>query len=102
MGALLGELRAAAGVLGREAALRTRLLSAGLELVAGRPLAGIGHGAAEDVFELALAGIRGRTQGLAAQVVGPLARVSVPAPAAIALALVQLAANAQQHEQAQR
>jgi hypothetical protein len=99
---LVREVGAAAAVLDREASMRMTLLAAGLELVAGRLPASAGEGTAEDVFELALAGIRARTQGLAVQVVGPLPRDAVPAPAAIALALVQLAVNAQQHEQASR
>ena len=97
---LLDELCAVAGNLPHEAALRARLLVAGLELVAGRPPEAAGAGPAAEVIELALAGIRARTQDLPVRVAGPLPEVTAPAPAAVALALVQLAVNAREHERA--
>jgi hypothetical protein len=100
MGRLLDELESAAGALGGEEGQRAAVLAAGLALVAGRPLAG--GGTAADAMRLAVAAIPARTQGLAIQVVGPLPGTPVPAPAAIALAVVQLAVNAQQHEGARR
>jgi hypothetical protein len=102
MGRLLDELAAAAVVLAGDAALQTSVLAAGLALVGGRPAGAEPPGTAEDVVALTAAAVRARTQGLAVQVVGPLPRGAVPAPAAIALALVQLAVNAQQHEEAER
>jgi hypothetical protein len=101
MGRLLDELRAAAQALSGEAGLRTTVLAAGLELVAGRPVAAA-RGTPGDVIELALAAIRARTRGLAVQVLGPLPAAAVPAPGAIAMAVAQLAVNAQQHEGAGR
>ena len=102
MGRLLDELAAAAAVLGGDAALQATVLAAGLALVAGRPADADPPGTAGDVIALTAAAVRARTQGLAVQVVGPLPAQAVPAPAAIALALVQLAVNARQHEAAER
>jgi hypothetical protein len=53
-----------------------------------------------DVLDLAMAAIPARTQGLAVTVEEPVPQGAVRAPAAVALAIVQLAVNAQQHEQA--
>jgi hypothetical protein len=100
MTGLLDELRAAGRAMPHESALRARLLAAGLELVAGHPVAAAGVGPAAEVIELALAGIRARTQELPVRVAGPLPDVTAPAPAAVALALVQLAVNAREHERA--
>jgi hypothetical protein len=102
MGRLLDELRRAAAALAGDAALQATVLAAGLALVAGRPAGAEPPGTAEEVVALTAAAVRARTQDLLVQVVGPLPPVSVPAPAAIALALVQLAVNAQQHEDAER
>lgn len=99
---LLFELRGAAVGLDGEERLRMQVFTAGLELVAGRPAARGSEGTAEDVLALALAAIRGRAQGLGVHVVGPLPRLRVPTPAALALAIVQLAVNAQRHEHAPR
>jgi hypothetical protein len=99
---LLQELQAAAAGVGGDEGMRMAVLTAGLELVAGRPVAGGPQGTVEDVLALALAAIRVRAQGLGVQIVGPLPRTPAPAPAAIALALVQLAVNAQRHEGARR
>jgi hypothetical protein len=54
------------------------------------------------VLELAAAAISARTRGLAVELQGPVPDLAVPAPAAVALALTQLAVNAQQHEKATR
>jgi hypothetical protein len=94
---LLAELRAPRTRLGSEDERRMAVLTAGLELMAGRPLAA-DHGSAEEVIDLALAGIRSRAQELEVAVAGPLPQLVAPAAAAIALALVQLAVNAQRHE----
>src|SRR5262249_61371858 len=59
-------------------------------------------GRAGAVLAPARAAIRVRAQGLGVQVVGPLPRLTVPAPAALALAIVQLVVNAQRHEHASR
>lgn len=99
---LLHEVGAAAAALAGDAALQATVLAAGLALVAGRPVAAAPAGTAEDVVALTAAAVRARTQDLLLQVVGPLPRVMAPAPAAVALALVQLAVNAQQHEEAAR
>ena len=102
MDRLLTELRDAADGLDGDERRRMRVMTAGLELVAGRPPAHVSHGTAEEVVASALTAISARAQGLGVQVVGPLPRVTVPAPAALALALVQLAVNAQRHENAPR
>ncbi|HYW25433.1 MAG TPA: hypothetical protein VE953_14785 [Terriglobales bacterium] len=102
MGRLLDELRSAAAALTGDASLQASVLAASLALVGGRPPAAEPAGTAEDVVALTAAAVRARTQDLGIQVVGPLPGVTVPAPAAIALALVQLAVNAQQHEDAER
>ena len=54
------------------------------------------------VLELAQAAIPARTQGLVTEVQEPLPELKVPAPAAVALAVTQLAVNAHQHEGATR
>jgi len=102
MARLLDELGTAAAALPGDAGLQASVLAAGLALVGGRPAGAEPPGTADEVVALTAAAVRARTQNLAVQVVGPLPRVTVPAPAAIALALVQLAVNAQQHEEAER
>jgi len=102
MGRLLDEVGAAAGALTGDAALQASVLAAGLALVAGRPPDAARPGTAEEVVALTAAAVRARTQDLRVQVVGPLPGAAVPSPAAIALALVQLAVNAHQHEEAAR
>ena len=102
MGRLLDELRAASAAMAGDARLQASVLAAGLALVGGRPAGAEAPGTAEDVVALTAAAVRARTQDLAVQVVGPLPPVTVPAPAAIALALLQLAVNAQRHEEADR
>lgn len=102
MDRLLVELRAAVHVLDGDAGRRATLLAAGLELVAGRPVSAGRRRGVEEVLELAVAGIGARTQNLTVHVAGPLPRLAVPGAGAIALALVQLAVNAQDHEGARR
>src|SRR5262249_9214475 len=85
-----------------DAALQAAVLAAGLELVAGRPVGAAPAGTVRDVIDLVAAVVPARTQALGIQVIGPLPDVALPAPAAIALALVPLARNAQQHASAGR
>ncbi|HKF78166.1 MAG TPA: hypothetical protein VKF59_18630 [Candidatus Dormibacteraeota bacterium] len=100
MARLLLELTAAAGRLAGEEALRVSVLAAALELVAGRPVGGQ-EGTVDDVVALVGATLPARTQGLALQVEAPVPAARVPAPAAVALALVQLAVNARRHDGAE-
>ena len=79
-------------------ARRATVFAAGLELMSGRPPGG--QGTVADVLDLARAAIPARTQELTVKVEEPVPQSQVPAPAAVALAVVQLAVNAQQHEQA--
>jgi hypothetical protein len=102
MGRLLDEIAAAAARLPGDAGLHAAVLAAGLGLVAGRPVGAAPAGTAREVVELTAAAVRARTQGLEVEVASRLPELLVPAPAAIALALVQLAVNAQQHEDARR
>ncbi len=97
---LLLELAAATAALDGEPALQVDVLRAGMELVAGRPPSG--QGTAEDVVVRATAAVRARTQHLQLEVAHPLPTTVVPAPAAVALALVQLAVNAERHDGARR
>lgn len=100
--ALLESLRAALrGRRGGDAS-RAEVLAAGLQLVAGRPALGTERARVERVVELALAAIAGRSQDLVVEVRSPLPNVEVPSPAAVALALTQLAVNAEQHSGARR
>ena len=100
---LLAELEAvAADGADRGDRERASVLAAGLGLVAGRPAAGLPPGTVEDAVLLAAGAIPARTQGLVVEVAGPLPALPVPGPAAIALALVQLAVNAEQHDGAER
>jgi hypothetical protein len=102
MGRLLDEIAEAAAALPGDAGLQAAVLAAGLGLGAGRPAGAAPGGTARDVVELTAAAVRARTQGLAVEVACRQPDLPVPAPAAIALALVQLAVNAQQHEDAPR
>lgn len=97
---LLAELRQVSEKLGAEESKLTAVLCAGLELVAGRPVSSGAEGRPEDVLDLALAAIRARAPDLRSEVAGLLPGTTVPAPAAVALALVQLAVNAHDHEAA--
>lgn len=91
----LTQAAAAAGQL-TDSGRRLAVLAAGLQLVAGQPP--VGRGSVSEVVQLALAAIAARTQGLTASAAGPLPALFVPAPAAVALALVQMAVNAQRHQ----
>jgi hypothetical protein len=95
---LLTTLREASQAATADDARRIEVLSAGLELVAGRPPRAEQTGDVRRVLELALAAIPARTQGLLTEVEEPLPELKVLAPAAIALAVTQLAVNAHQHE----
>lgn len=94
---LLAAVRGALPAMDHPAALRTSVLLAGLELVSGRPLDGR-TGTTSDVLEYAAASIRTRAPSLAVEVVPEERPVDVPAPATVALVLVQFAANASAHE----
>jgi hypothetical protein len=96
MGRLLAALQDAAAEMQGEQARRATVLAAGLELMSGRPPSG--HGTVADALDFALAAIPSRTQDLAVTVHQPIPQGQVPAPAAVGLAMVQLAVNAQQHE----
>jgi hypothetical protein len=98
MGRLLAALREAADALDGERASRASVFAAGLELMSGRPPSE--YGTVAEALDLATAAIPARTQDLAVTVEEPIPHGPVPAPAAIALAIVQLAVNAQQHERA--
>jgi hypothetical protein len=81
--------------------LRRTLIAAGLRLVAGQPVDEADRAPAAHVLALAHAGITGRAPDVAVEALPP-PRIVVPAPAAIALALVQFAVNAHRHEGARR
>jgi hypothetical protein len=97
---LLRAIRAALPAMDHAAALRTAVLLAGLELVSGRPLDDRDVGTTSDVLEYAAASIRTRAPSLAVEVVPEERPGPVPAPATVALVLVQFAANASAHEYA--
>jgi hypothetical protein len=101
LGRLLEELSAAAAPMPPAAARRLAVLQAGLELVSGRPP---GHIAAEaiEVLELVKAVLPARAPGLDLDVEAAPPWPRVDSPGAIALAVVQLAVNAQRHEDARR
>ncbi|MBO0686823.1 MAG: hypothetical protein J2P45_27055, partial [Candidatus Dormibacteraeota bacterium] len=99
MGRLLRELRAAAGAMASEEALRASVLSSSLELVAGVPTdLSNATGDTAQVLEYARAAITARTSGVSLDVVPDTVPQPVAAPAQIALALVQLAVNAAIHD----
>jgi hypothetical protein len=97
---LLRAIREALPAMEHAAALRTAVLLAGLELVSGHPLDDRDVGTTSDVLEYAAASIRTRAPTLGVEVVPEDQPTQVPAPATIALALVQFAANASVHEYA--
>jgi hypothetical protein len=99
---LLETMREAGAIVSSGDSKRIEVLVAGLELVAGRPPGASGAGTVWQVLELAAAAISARTQGVAVDLQGPVPDLRVPAPAAVALALTQLAVNAHQHEKAAR
>jgi hypothetical protein len=102
IGRLLTTLKQAGQAVAADDARRIEVLSAGLELVAGRPPRAEERGDVRRVLELVLAAIPARTQGLVIEVEEPLPELMVPVPAAVALAVTQLAVNAHQHERATR
>lgn len=94
---LLDEVARVAASVPRVQSLRARMLADSLCIVAGRHVAGAGS--SSDVLEHACAGIASRT---ALRVgVDECDDVRVAAPSVAALALVQLAVNAEAHEGAQ-
>lgn len=100
MGELLAAIRDALPALAGPTALGVEVLLAGLRLVSGRPLDPGDVGTTADVLERAVAATAIRAPALRVAL-APEARPgprTVPAPATIALALVQLAANAAAHE----
>ncbi|MBV8444467.1 MAG: hypothetical protein JOZ92_00970, partial [Candidatus Dormibacteraeota bacterium] len=99
--ALLEALRRATGGATGRAALELRMVGASLGLVAGCPPGSAGT--AEEVIDLAVAGISRRT-GLATAVELTAAQrgARCPMPEVAALVLVQLAVNAERHDDATR
>ena len=92
--ALLDEIDRTALTLPRRQALRITMLAVSLRIVAGREVASAGS--SPDVLEHACAGIASRTA--LEVVVTDEGSFRVLAPAAAALVLVQLAANAERHD----
>lgn len=97
---LLAAVGRAIGAMAPDAGRQASVLLAGLALVSGRPLADTDSGTSADVLDLAAEAISARVPGLAVAVVTEEAARPVPAPAVLALALVQFAANAARHERA--
>ncbi len=98
MEALLAAIRDALPALDGRTRLGAAVLLAGLELVSGRPLAAGDSGTSTDVLAHAEAAIAARAPSLRVRTQPEAEPRTVPAPATIALALVQLAANAAAHE----
>ncbi|HWF56744.1 MAG TPA: hypothetical protein VG520_00140 [Candidatus Dormibacteraeota bacterium] len=94
---LLDEMDFTAASLPRRQALRVTMLAASLRIVAGRQVSDTGSSA--DVLEHACAGIASRT-ALRVGVEEEGGRFAVLAPAVAALVLVQLASNAERHDNA--
>jgi hypothetical protein len=96
---LLGELEVMVGGLSGPAAVRSRLLASGLRLVAGEPVSEDDRGTSADVLEMAGVGVAARVSPpLAIEALDHRPARAVPAPAVIALALVQFAVNISHHE----
>lgn len=95
---LLGALRQALPAMTVEARLRGAVLIAGLELVSGHPIRLDDTGTTSDVLEFAAAAIRMRAPRLGLELLPEERPQPVPAPATVALALVQFAVNAATHE----
>jgi hypothetical protein len=96
---LLRELEAAAGAMPADQALLASVLTSSLELVAGASLDVTRlSGNTSQVFEYARAAIAARTSDVRLEITPEAAPQPVPAPAQIALALVQLAVNAATHD----
>ena len=90
---LLAAMEMTGDALGGDQRMRIVMLAASLRLVAGRRVAT--RGTSHDVIDLAVSGIRART-ALEVSAEGH-ASVPVQAPEVAALALVQLAVNAERH-----
>jgi hypothetical protein len=97
---LLDELATAVGSLEPEQALQATVLTSSLELVAGWPREAAGT--TGQVLELALAAVRARVSGATVEVAPDPTPQEVPAPAQVALAMVQFATNAARHDAARR
>lgn len=95
---LLGEVERAAAATSSDSARTSRVLAAGLRLVAGKPVGREGTAGVQDLFELVDAAVRARTQGLRMEFVPTVRELTIEAPASLALALVQLAVNARTHD----
>ena len=96
---LLDELGHTAELLGRADAGRVRVLTGGLRLVAGEPLSEADRGSSTETLELASLAIEARVNPpLRVFVADHDPPLDVPAPAVVALALVQFAVNVAQHE----
>jgi hypothetical protein len=103
MARLLRELKAAADAMAADQALLASVLTSSLELVAGAPVDLTSmRGDTSHVFEYARAAIAARTSGVRLEITREAAPQPVPAPAQIALALVQMAVNAATHDGAGR
>lgn len=98
---LLAELRAAGADLPPEPARCVAVLASSLELVAGGSPEAAGRGTTGEVLALAGAAIRARVPETSLAIEDGAAEQDAPAPAQIALALVQFAANAAGHEGAE-
>jgi hypothetical protein len=103
MARLLGELNAASRAMAADQALLASVLTSSLELVAGAPIdLARQRGNTSQVLEYARAAIAARTSDVRLEITPDAAPQPVPAPAQIALALVQLAVNAANHDGAHR
>lgn len=101
--AVLGELLEALGrlqdELPYEEASRLRILVAGLRVVAGEPLEDGDRGTSDEVLDLTRLGVAARaTPAVAVHSEPARPPLDVPAPAVVALALVQLIVNVSRHE----
>lgn len=96
VGELIGEVAAAAAELAAEDRLGVEMLAASLTLVAGRLPARASRGTVEELLAYVAEGIRSTVSAARLEVVVE-DQVEVPAPAALALGLVQLARNAVRH-----
>ena len=101
VGELIGEVLAATHHLGRPDRLSAEMLAAGLALVAGRLMPAEATGTTSDVVEYVREGARRSVSSVALEA-SPGVEQAVRAPAAIALALVQLVRNAARHSAAER
>ncbi len=103
LGTVLGELLGALGRLQAELpfedAARLRVLAAGLGVVAGQALDESDRGTSDEVLELTRLAVEARVADPIAVRTDPARPpLEVPAPAVVALALVQLIVNVSRHE----